>query len=1110
MLAFLLVAFTGFTGVKDNVPSYNQLLTNFQNPGNEAKPRVWYHWMNGNITKSGVEKDLLWMERSGIGGFHNFDAGLSVPQVVPERLIYMTPAWKEVFARMVFMADSLGLEVAVAASPGWSQSGGTWVKPEEGMKKLVWSETNATGNGSEQTIKLPDPPHTTGDFSNQGDRGRGGFSGTDVKKPEYYADVAVVAYPLGNHETMETLQPKVTSSGGTFTLAMLTDGDIANGGLLPYKGDEDPWIQYEFGKQVTIYSMQVSGGSTRGTWEPAAGRNDRALYCSQDGKTFRKVTDIPAGGVALTSASIPATTAKYFRLVYAHRESSGSASPQPARSYGRMEAQDGVKVNEWKLFTYAMADHSEDKAGFSALADLYKYQSLPCTEIVAGTSDVQVLTSSMSSDGTLVWKVPQGRWRILRIGYSLTGHQNSPASPEATGLEVDKLNKTFVKNYFDYYLGMYKDASGGLMGKRGLQYIMMDSYEAGNENWTPGLAEEFEKRRGYSLWPWMPALTGVVIGSVDQTEEFLWDWRKTLGEMVVDNYYGQTGDILHSMGMRRYTESHENGRVYQTDGMDVKHAADIPMSAMWVRDLGAMGGSTYEMAMADIRESASVAHIYGQKYVAAESMTVAGSEGTAYNFHPARLKYTADLEIASGLNRYVQHTSVHQPVDSLRPGESLSMFGQWLTRQETWADRADIWFKYLARGSYMMQQGRFVADIAYYYGEDNNITGLFGQKLPDIPYGYEYDFFSASALIDCLTVNKKGLLVTPSGMEYRVLVLDPNVKTMSTAVLRKIAYLARSGAIICGSRPERKADLAGSQEEWDAVAAEVWDRGMSNVSTKSLAEVLPSIRTAPDFSFEAKDPAATIHYVHRTLGEKGDIYWISNARKVWTRLTVTCRTAGHRPMLWHPEDGSVEEVSYKIHDGLTDVALNLSPEDAVLLVFMLPAKASEVVLPEKQTSEILRLEGAWSVKFQKGLGAPDTAVFPELTGWETNSDPGIRFFSGYATYLKKFRLSANQVKDGKIILDMGNVKNIAEVKINGNNVGTVWKEPFKLDVTSSLKEGDNIVEVKVWNQWVNRIIGDQQEGVARKYTYTVLKVYHAESPLQPSGLLGPVVLYSVQ
>src|SRR5574344_658207 len=233
MLAFLLVAFTGFTGVKDNVPSYNQLLTNFQNPGNEAKPRVWYHWMNGNITKSGVEKDLLWMERSGIGGFHNFDAGLSVPQVVPERLIYMTPAWKEVFARMVFMADSLGLEVAVAASPGWSQSGGTWVKPEEGMKKLVWSETNATGNGSEQTIKLPDPPHTTGDFSNQGDRGRGGFSGTEVKKPEDYADVAVVAYPLGNHETMETLQPKVTSSGGTFTLAMLTDGDIANGGLFP-------------------------------------------------------------------------------------------------------------------------------------------------------------------------------------------------------------------------------------------------------------------------------------------------------------------------------------------------------------------------------------------------------------------------------------------------------------------------------------------------------------------------------------------------------------------------------------------------------------------------------------------------------------------------------------------------------------------------------------------------------------------------------------------------------------------------------------------------------------------------------------------------------------
>jgi len=1102
-LLFLICTIAAMTAVLttsciDRQAEYDKLFDGFMEPGPEAKPRVWYHWMNGNISQEGMEKDLKWMDKSGIGGFHNFDAGLSVPQVVPERLIYMTPEWKKVFTRMVNMADSLGMEVAVAASPGWSQSGGPWVKPEEAMKKLVWSETAASGNGQEQVISLPAPPSGTGAFMTPA-RKEGEntetydsfVSRTGKPDPEYYEDVAVIAYPVDGFEILENLNPKVSSSGGRFTLSELNDGDYKTSSLLPYTKDEDPWIQYEFDSPQTVCAARVSGGTTRGTWGVVATASDRAIYASDDGKIFRKIADVPPGGVSVTTVSLPSTTARYFRLVFKNRN--GGWTP-------------GVSVAEWKLLSYAHVDHAEDKAGFSALYDLQSFETLADGAVaVSDVSKVQVLTAKMDADGNLKWAVPQGSWHILRIGWSLTGHKNSPASPEATGLEVDKLNRTYVKNYFDHYLGLYKDASGGLMGERGLQYIMMDSYEAGQENWTPGLAEEFESRRGYSLWPWMPALTGVVISSPEQTEQFLWDWRKTLGELVTENYYDQTGEILHAIGMKRYTESHENGRVYQIDGMDAKHAADIPMSAMWVREPGASGGSTYEMAIADIRESASVSHIYGQPYVAAESMTVAGNAGTAFNFYPARLKYTADLEMACGLTRYVQHTSVHQPVDSLKPGESLSMFGQWLTRQETWAERADIWFNYLARGSYMQQQGRFVADIAYYYGEDNNVTGLFGAGLPEMPYGYEFDFINPDALLNRLQA-KKGKLVTETGMEYSVLVLDPNVRRMSTEVLKKIASLAKAGITICGSKPEVKADLSGSDVEWKALADEVWGGKYPNVSTRSIKEVMPELQAVADFSFVSGDGGTTLRYVHRTLGKKGEIYWVSNARKNWEDVTVTCRTSGYKPMLWRPDRATAEEVSYKIHDGVTDVTLRMSPEDAVFLVFMLPAQKDELVLARPARTAVATLDGQWNVRFQEGLGAPAEAVFDELAGWQENGDPGIRYFSGAATYSKKFKLSSEQVKDGKILIDLGDVKNIAEVSVNGQYADIVWKEPFTIDVTEMVREGENTVEIKVWNQWVNRIIGDMQPGADKKYTYAVMNFYRADSPLQPSGLLGPVTI----
>src|SRR6185295_10422094 len=482
------------------------------------------------------------------------------------------------------------------------------------------------------------------------------------------------------------------------------------------------------------------------------------------------------------------------------------------------------------------------------------------------------LTSKMNADGSLNWTPPAGEWRIVRFGYSLTGKQNHPASPEATGLEVDKLDATAVKNYFENYLNQYKGATGGLMGSKGLQYIVTDSYEAGQETWTPKMREEFKKRRGYDMLPWMPVLTGVIVKSTEASEQFLWDYRKTIGELLAENHYDQLTNILAKYGMKRYSESHENGRVFIGDGMDVKRKAAVPMSAMWTPGIG---GSSLTMAQADIRESASVAHIYGQNLVAAESLTAIGLGGNAWSYSPEKLKPTADLELASGLNRFVIHTSVHQPVDDKIPGLGLSIFGQWFNRHETWAGQAKAWTDYLARSSYLLQQGKFVADIVYYYGEDNNITSLFGGSLPNIPEGYNYDLINADALINLLSV-KNGKLVTPSGMSYRVLVLDSNATKMSMAVLRKIEKLVKDGATVAGIKPITSPSLSDDQNEFNKLVNEIWSSSNARVSNgKPLNEVLNAMNIVPDFIYDKSQNDTKLLFVHRALAN-GEIYWVNN------------------------------------------------------------------------------------------------------------------------------------------------------------------------------------------------------------------------------------------
>lgn len=1111
VIAFSAAMFLGLAGFSQTTTSSkDSLYNNFQAPPNSALPRVWWHWMNGNITKDGIAKDLQWMHRAGIGGFQNFDAALVTPQIVDKRLTYMTPEWKEAFLFTTKLADSLHLEMAIAGSPGWSESGGPWVKPEDGMKKIVWTEMRVKSGMS--NIKITAPAGTTGPMQNMSMQPGFGETVDAEKLPVFYKDVAVVAYKLPKADrSLNDLGAVVTSSGGTFSLAQLTDGDVNTNMLLPRDSASGfSWIQFAFPQPQTIKALTMVGGGNPGVFGMGAdAKNSRKLEAGDDGINYKIICIIPPGAVFQQTIAIPATTAKYFRVTV--KNPPMASNPGAAYGFGGpVNDIGGTEIAEIVLHTADRINRFEEKDAFAPVGDLNAKMTASTNDVVA-TDDIINLTDKFNADGSLNWTVPSsgGEWNVVRFGYSLLGITNHPASPEATGLEVDKLDPVAVKNYFTNYLDQYKNATGGLMGsKGGLQFMVTDSWEAGAQNWTANLPAEFQKRRGYSIIPWIPVLTGHVVKSAEASEAFLFDYRKTLSEMVVEYHYDTLTNILAQYGMRRYSESHESGRALIADGMEVKRKAFIPMSAMWTPNIF-LNGNDLTGYEADVRESGSVAHIYGQNLVAAESLTAFGLPATAWSYYPENLKPTADLELANGLNRFVIHCSPHQPVDDKIPGLGLGPFGQWFNRHETWAEQAKAWTAYLSRNSYLLQQGRFVADVVYYYGEDNNITSLFGKKLPDIPEGYNYDFINADALVNLLSV-KDGKLVTPSGMSYRVLVLDSNAKKMSLPVLRKISALVKAGATVTGVKPVAPPGLADDQNEFNKLVNEIWSSSSAKVfEGKLLNEVLTAMNVMPDFTYNKSQSSAKLLYVHRKLNDR-DIYWVNSRTPEVQDVEATFRVNGKVPELWFAETGKTEPLSYSIANGLTKVKLHLEPNDAFFVIFKDKATKMSVELPEVKVKELATIDGSWKVDFQKYRGAPATATFDKLVSYAENADAGIKYFSGTATYTKTFSAGKDWfAKDAELWLNLGDVKNLAEVIVNGKSLGVLWKKPFRVNVTSALKTGENKFEIKVINLWVNRLIGDAQPNVTKKITYTTMPFYQANFKLLPSGLLGPVQILSV-
>lgn len=1058
------------------------LIEGFQNPPREAMPYVWWHWMDVNVTKDGIVKDLTWMHESGIAGFHQFDAGgVNMPRAVKVKPDYLSREWASLLQYALHVADSLGMDVTVASAPGWSSTGGPWVKPQDAMQKLEWKTVDLVSKGKTLSVRLPELDHVVGPYQDV-------YQPNDrIEVKPYGEELAVLAVKLSSDELpMEEICSSVITTDSLITCALNEPQTI---------------------KAITLRTGYRSSRPRRG--EPNC---KNFLEYSRDGVNWKQVCPVRPSQSEYQTINIPATKAGWFRVR-------------------------GEQLKSLELHTVAKIENAPEKAGFQSTYDTWKYDT-PSSSSPAKKGSVVDLTDMVSADGTLLCSLPKGRWRIYRFGTSITGKVNHPASPEATGLEVDKLDPVKWTNYLHTYLDLYKESAGGKLGSEGIRRLLIDSYEAGSQTWTPRMEEQFKARRGYDLRPWLPVLTGEIVGSSELSERFLWDWRMTIGELYAENYSRATA-IAREYGMLgTYIESHEGGRAFIGDGMDAKKDAEIPMSAIWVHDSPV--GSTIPQAIADIRESASVGHIYGKKIIAAESFTAEGSHNKAYTYVPENLKYTADIGLSAGLTRFVIHESAAQPNDSYLPGLGLYRYGQWFHRNETWAGYAGLWTAYLGRSCYLLQQGKSVADILVFYGEDTNVTAQFGGEytdfLPQVPTGFEYDFASPNVLYSAIQP-ANGKAVSLTGNSYSIICLAPGCRRMSVRMLSRLKEFADAGVVICGDAPKVCASLADDPSEFSRLVKDIWGRKRVNV-VSSIDRGVKVAGLEPDMEYtlkagakplcEGPEPGVAepvrpfitddcemyrdVRYVHRAIDGGKDIYWVRNFTGSPADVKFSFRAARKFAAVLNPEDGSSYALPCETVGNRTSLSLSMSPTDAMFIILSDSSEGMPQNGRESRTSTPLKkIEGTWEVVFAQKGGKTAHEDFQTLHSWTESANPVVKYFSGTAIYNIKFEMSTGEIESSPMItLDLGQVKNIAEVVVNDHDAGVLWKAPFVTgDIKPYLVQGTNELKIRVTNVWVNRMIGDRQPGEKNRVT-KVTRFYGAGAPLLPSGLLTDVTINSVK
>lgn len=1017
-------------------PSLEAIERGFRSVPDSMKLGVYWYWISDNLSKEGMIRDLEAMKAAGINRAYIGNVGIDGVPYGDVKVF--TPEWWDILHVALKKATELDIEIGIFNSPGWSQSGGPWVKPGEAMRYLTSSEIKVTGP---QSLKVQLPA-----------------IGKEAQ------DVKVIAYPTAAKPVTEKSWTLKKESGKELVSELTLD------------------------KEATIRSFSFVVETPI--------RTDAELFVKENGeyRSIRKIhldrsnaaLNVGFNPYAPIVISLPETTASAFRLVMAP---DGGATAKVTLSSGpRVERY--AEKSLAKMFQTPLPMWGD-----------YMWEAQPeitDPELIVNPEQVVDLTASMQKDGTLVWEVPAGNWTIMRTSMLPTGVTNAPASPEATGYEIDKMSKKHVSTHFDAFIGEILQRVPEA-DRKSFKIVVQDSYETGGQNWTDDMIEEFKSRYGYDPVPYIPVFEGVVVGSADLSDRFLWDLRRLVADRVSYDYVGGLREVCHAHGLTTWLENYGHWG-YPGEFLQYGGQSDEISGEFW-----------NEGTLGDIenRAASSCGHIYGKKRVWAESFT---SAGPVFSRYPYMMKQRGDRFFTEGINNTLLHVYVHQPYEDKNPGVD-AWFGNEFNRKNTWFGQMDVFAQYLKRCNFMLQQGTYVADVAYYIGEDApKMTGICD---PALPYGYSFDYINAEVLLTMASV-EDGKLVLPSGMQYRLLVL-PQQETMRPEVLAKVKELVNAGLCITGPAPTKSPSLSGypkADEEVQNLAAEIWGGGNDKVrpigkgklfaTGTPIQDIMNEIKVAPDFSLgaDAKEP---VLFIHRTMAD-GEAYFVSNQSEQTIRIAPEFRASAKRIELWNPLTAEVRVLpEFTQTPTGTQVPIELNGNESVFIIFRDGKAAKDASVQNFPQKEVVKeVTSPWQVSFEKGKRGPEeTVTFAELKDWSLSDDDRIRYFAGNATYTTTVSLDEIPT-DKELYLDLGKVMVMAKVKLNGKYVGGVWTTPYSLNISEYAQKGDNILQVEVVNNWMNRLIGDQKLPEKDRKTWTPVNPWTADSPLQVSGLLGPV------
>jgi len=1087
----------------------------FEQPPDSFKPWVFYFFENETMDQPGITADLEALASAGVGGlvvFSEHREGMKTGDVK-----MFSKEYDAGMRHLLKEAERLGLVVSLQNCAGSSTAGGPWNEVEHSMKQFVWNETWVTGGGP-RTLKLQQP-FTVGGF---------------------YRDIAVMAYPVSSRSRSAVL-PKLSAPQAEGAIGEMMDGDILTSTL--FRGDskkERREIRMEYAEPVTVGRLYVYGNLFKYT-NPL----NYDLEASEDGKIWRKIATATQEGNNGVAVDFPAVRGKFFRLLASTQAGNfwiAELDLLPPGGGPRSYPQ----FNDWAAAT------GREKGTFGDFLPLLLADDKPLDPARAVD-----LTARMQADGTLTWDVPDGEWVVLRMGYTSSGKKNHPATAEGEGYEVDKLDPKLVRRHAEESL---RHMTGGDLDSPALKMLSVDSWEAAGQTWTENLPAEFERRNGYSLRPFLPALGARLVGDADATRRFLEDFRRTLQALVAESFYGGMQEAARSNGLAFLAESSATFIPIHRP-LDYFQYVDIPMGEAW-----SLGDFTSDGNISGgLRDAVSAGHLLGSPMTAVEVFT---SNKGNWNMSPRFLKSFGDKILAAGANQLTLHCYIHQPSGAPAPGWTMNHYGTTFNRHVTWWEQAEPWFKSIARSQILLRQGRSVADFCRLLGDDETIV-KYDDKTTfwDAPRGYANDWMGRENLLQYLTVDQGEVVAASGAARYRLLVL-PERDEMTLEAVRKLHELVEAGGVILGNRPSDREGRRGGEaadKEFARYVEELWgaepckDRivGKGRVlSGMTVEAALAVLNVKPDLIWTASIADPKVYWHHRHEDQR-DIYFLANGSDDALRAAFSFRMTDRVPEIWNPETGAIQRPAvFRNVAGRVELPMELAPFESLFVVFgrdrfephfesveldgqplwppnapplpglpgvwmqsdgsfvMEAAQPGEYGFEDSQKKTVacrvasipppLALKGPWQVSFE-GAAKPAPQVFEHLIPWNTHPDPAVRFFSGTGEYHAEFTVAPEDL-GGDVIawLDLGDVRELAEVTLNGEALGIAWMPPFRLDVTHKLRPGKNEIVVRAVNTWANRLIGDAALPETERSTWTSFTHNKKKNKLPDSGLLGPV------